>query len=105
MKTARKDEGRGIQNYRVKNNCRSLDGLPGLRAARRDHGEILLLGDVGARARRMGMQWGAVLLGMLFAVWVAFMGIYLGVVEVRFHSIALEELLPSRVVNRWKVLS
>ena len=92
MKTAKKDDGRGIQNYRVKNNVRSLDGLPGLRAARRDHGEVLLLGDVGARARRVGMQWGALLLGMMFIVIGIWMAVALGVVEIEVNLDVVKQI-------------
>ena len=92
VKTAKKDDGRGIQNYRVKNNVRSLDGLPGLRAARRDHGEVLLLGDMGARARRVGMQWGALLLGIMLVVALIWMGWVLGVVEIGINFDVVKEM-------------
>ncbi|RVX66814.1 hypothetical protein B0A52_09544 [Exophiala mesophila] len=38
-----------IDEYRASNNRRSLDGLPGLRIARRHGGEYLFLGDVRAK--------------------------------------------------------
>lgn len=38
-----------MDKYRANWNRRSLDGLPGLRVARRDYGEYLFLGDVKAK--------------------------------------------------------
>lgn len=48
----------GVMNdYRAKMNSRSLDGLPGLRVARKDKGEMLLLRDLEAQVRkRNGVQ-------------------------------------------------
>lgn len=46
-----------MNDYRAKMNSRSLDGLPGLRRARKDHGEMLFLRDVEAQVRkRNGVQ-------------------------------------------------
>ena len=78
-----KDNGRGLENYRAKNNARSLDGLPGLKAARKDKGEILLLGDARARASNLGRQWMAVMLGMLLVLAVLWVAISLGIVEIK----------------------
>ncbi|KAI4145817.1 MAG: hypothetical protein LQ340_006149, partial [Diploschistes diacapsis] len=82
QKTMQKDDGRGLENYRAQWNVRSLDGLPGLRAARRDNGEILLVGDAAATARKMGMQWRAVLLGVFIAVALAWVSVAVGLMEV-----------------------
>jgi hypothetical protein len=60
-----------ILEYRVKNNVRSLDGLPGLKTARRDHREWIGAAEVGSRARRLLIAQGdSVLLGM-FIMFVA----------------------------------
>lgn len=46
-----------MEDYRAKMNSRSLDGLPGLRIARKDNGELLWLRDVEAQVRkRNGVQ-------------------------------------------------
>lgn len=49
----------------MKNNTRSLDGLPGLKSARRERGEWVLLGDSAAAARRIARQREALLVGVL----------------------------------------
>lgn len=54
--------------YRVKNNLRSLDGLPGLRAARRDVGEWFWVEDARARVRRVMGQREAVGVGVVVGV-------------------------------------
>ena len=60
-------EKNALAGYQVKNNTRSLDGLPGLRGARANNKEVLFVGDVTAWARRVGQQWEAIILGMLIA--------------------------------------
>ena len=46
-----------MNDYRAGMNSRSLDGLPGLRVARRDKGEMLLLRDLEAQVKkRNGVQ-------------------------------------------------
>jgi hypothetical protein len=46
-----------MNEYRSKNNARSLDGLPGLRVARKDAGEHLMIRDVEAQVKkRNGVQ-------------------------------------------------
>lgn len=45
-------ENATMHEYRANWNRRSLDGLPGLRVARKDFGETLWLGDVGAQVRK-----------------------------------------------------
>lgn len=49
--------------YQSQANVRSLDGLGGLRAARKGRGENLLLQDGVIWARRVAGQWDAVLVG------------------------------------------
>lgn len=56
----------GVMNkYRAEWNRRSLDGLPGLRIARQDFGENLLLGDVKARVSKTGAVAGGNLVVLL----------------------------------------
>jgi hypothetical protein len=63
---AGKQEDRVIKAYRMKNNCRSLDGLPGLRSARRDHGEWAGVAEIGALGRRIvWAQLESLILGMV----------------------------------------
>lgn len=57
-----------MQEYQAKNNRRSLDGLAGLRAARRTRNEMLWLEDAKIWAKRMIRQWDALLLGALLTV-------------------------------------
>ncbi|KAI9809778.1 MAG: hypothetical protein M1825_000211 [Sarcosagium campestre] len=54
--------------YQMINNARSLDGLPGLRAARRDRGERFWLESTMAWLRRIKAQWDAVLTGAAFTL-------------------------------------
>jgi hypothetical protein len=68
-----------INAYRVKNNVRSLDGLPGLKSARREHGEWRVPVEVAAWVRRvlvgqgeslvLGMGISLVLLWLLKTFW------------------------------------
>jgi hypothetical protein len=52
-----------MDDYRAKMNSRSLDGLPGLRVARKDKGEYLWLRDMEAQVRRYdGLRLGLVAL-------------------------------------------
>jgi len=57
-----------MDEYRAKNNARSLDDLGGLKAARRLRGEHLLLCDIEIWLKRVLQQWDAMLLGALLAV-------------------------------------
>ncbi|KAI9795394.1 MAG: hypothetical protein M1833_007182 [Piccolia ochrophora] len=56
-----------LQSYQTQSNARSLDGLPSLRAARKDRGEWLLLEDATARLRRIAAQREGFVAGVLFA--------------------------------------
>ena len=60
--------------YRAKNNSRSLDGLPGLRAARRDKGERVWLEGLEKVWRRLVAQREGVLLGFLLALGFVLLG-------------------------------
>ncbi|KAL2004567.1 hypothetical protein VTN00DRAFT_3452 [Thermoascus crustaceus] len=53
-----------LADYQVQWNARSLDGLPGLRAARRRAGEKLWYQDLGAKIVRAVTPWETLLLGM-----------------------------------------
>ncbi|UKZ82030.1 hypothetical protein TrVFT333_009812 [Trichoderma virens FT-333] len=54
-------------SYQIEKNCSSLDGLPGLRAARREAGQRLWVGDLKARIRRIASEGEAVAVGFLLA--------------------------------------
>jgi hypothetical protein len=56
--------------YQLQNNLRSLDGLPGLRSARKDSGQVMVVEDVKAFLRRVWGQSEAV--GFGFALGVCF---------------------------------
>lgn len=63
----RKDE-RSLEKYKKENNSKSMDGLPGLRTARRDNGEWLKLEDTKVRIGRLLRQWDAIMLGVVFTL-------------------------------------
>jgi hypothetical protein len=79
----------GVMNdYRAKMNSRSLDGLPGLRVARKDIGESLWVRDVEAQVRkRNGIQLAVVALlsAVLTVVTMYFLG-FTSLSEVRFPA-------------------
>ncbi|KAF4594887.1 pyridoxamine phosphate oxidase family protein [Ophiocordyceps camponoti-floridani] len=58
----------GMLHYQSQNNACSIDGLPGLRTARRDAGHNLWLGDAAARLRRVEREPLAVAAGFVLAV-------------------------------------
>jgi hypothetical protein len=64
---AREKKG-GILPYQVQNNTRSLDGLPGLRVARREAGERLWLAELQARLRRILAEKDGIMAGFVLAV-------------------------------------
>ncbi|RDA88514.1 hypothetical protein CP532_6690 [Ophiocordyceps camponoti-leonardi (nom. inval.)] len=55
-------------DYQAKNNAESIDGLPGLRTARRDAGQVLWMVDARARAKRICAEPEAVAVGFFLAV-------------------------------------
>jgi hypothetical protein len=57
-----------LQEYQAKNNNSSLDGLPGLRAARKDKGERMWYRDVQVKIRRMNGPWQMVVVALLSAL-------------------------------------
>jgi hypothetical protein len=61
-----------MDDYRAKMNSRSLDGLPGLRVARKDKGEYLWIRDLEAQVRKYdGLRLGLVALISSFFTLVA----------------------------------
>lgn len=66
---AHKMAGKGaLEKYREANNWQSLDGCPGLKSARRDRRQWLLLEDTRTWMRMViSGHWGAFLSGILFA--------------------------------------
>lgn len=66
---AKKTVDQGLMEwYQQQANMRSLDGLAGLRAARRGKGETLYLQDALIWFRRILRQWDAMLVGALIAL-------------------------------------
>ncbi|TWU74120.1 hypothetical protein ED733_005214 [Metarhizium rileyi] len=61
-------ESNGLREYQRKNNADSIDGLPGLRAGRRDAGEVLWLRDARAWAGRVARDWEALAVGFVLGV-------------------------------------
>ncbi|KAM3523928.1 hypothetical protein NHJ13051_004830 [Beauveria bassiana] len=51
--------------YQAKHNSRSMDGLPGMKTARRDNNEVLWLGDAAAYLRRTSAEKVSVAIGFL----------------------------------------
>lgn len=57
-----------VEQYLAQNNAKSIDGLPGLRTARRAAGQCLPLVDLKARARRAAAETDGVVLGFMLSV-------------------------------------
>ncbi|KAM0244776.1 hypothetical protein ACHAQJ_010718 [Trichoderma viride] len=66
-----------LLGYQTTNNCNSLDGLPGLRAARREAGQMLWVGNLKARIRRIASEGDAVAVGFLLAVVLYFVFVWI----------------------------
>lgn len=64
----KKVETNAMQAYHNETNVFSMDGLPGLKAARRSVGQKLWVADVKARATRVGAQFEAMAVGFAIAV-------------------------------------
>lgn len=69
--------------YQAANNTRSLDGLPGLRTARKDCDEVLWLGDAAAVLKRLYAESGSMAIGFGMAVVLYFLFVSLGVLPRR----------------------
>jgi hypothetical protein len=54
-----------LREYQASNNNSSLDGLPGLRAARKDHGERMWYRDTQVKLRKANGPWQMVLVALL----------------------------------------
>lgn len=65
-------ENNTVQAYHNEKNVSSLDGLPGLKAARRGVGETLWVGDAKARIIRILAQWEAIMVGFILGVVVVY---------------------------------
>ncbi|QUC21916.1 uncharacterized protein UV8b_06157 [Ustilaginoidea virens] len=61
-------DGNAIQKYQRENNSASIDGLPGLKAGRRDAGQRLWLADLAAWAKRVAADKEALGVGFLAGV-------------------------------------
>ncbi|KAK1544369.1 pyridoxamine phosphate oxidase [Colletotrichum paranaense] len=85
-----------VNTYQVETNRTSIDGLPGLKAARRDAGETLWVADLKAEVLRAARETRGVLLGVLIAVLVYFgIGVVGGlVVKVRLRQPTTNHRLP-----------
>ncbi|KAK6541392.1 hypothetical protein TWF694_007204 [Orbilia ellipsospora] len=64
----KKVEDGTLGEYQVKNNLRSLDGLPGLRIARRRKGEWMKIVEVWGTVMRIWGYLGCLLLGVFFGI-------------------------------------
>ncbi|KAJ6782191.1 hypothetical protein PWT90_03696 [Aphanocladium album] len=58
--------------YQAQHNARSMDGLPGMKTARRDNNEILWVGDAAAYLRRMAAEKVSVTIGFLLGAFFYF---------------------------------
>ena len=63
-------EGGHMEWYQQQANCRSLDGLGGLRAARRGRGDNMIVQDGLTWMRRILRQWDAMIVGALVMLFV-----------------------------------
>lgn len=60
----KKIESNQLLDYQAENNSSSLDGCPGMRAAMKDHGDIVWLNMAKARVRRIVAQKEALIVGI-----------------------------------------
>ncbi|ATY59227.1 pyridoxamine phosphate oxidase family [Cordyceps militaris] len=58
--------------YQAQHNARSMDGLPGMKTARRDNKEVLWLGDAAAYLRRTSAEKVSVAIGFLLGAFFYF---------------------------------
>ena len=57
-----------LREYQKENNSVSMDGLPGLRAARKDMGEVLWYGDMKARLKKRNGIWQIAFVALVSAL-------------------------------------
>ena len=80
----KKVESRAMKEYQMEWNASSLDGLNGLRAARRDAGERLWVGDCRTwMRRRFGSERQAFSVAVLASLWTVLVMWLLGLVAIR----------------------
>lgn len=79
-------EKNALLGYQKNMNFRSLDGLTGMRSARRARGQWILLEDLKTRMRRVGRQWDALLVGVLITLLLISALHIAGVVDVEAKS-------------------
>lgn len=77
-----KVEENKIQDYHLQNNLYSMDGLPGLRTARRDVGQKLFVVDLTARAKRVAAEGEALMVGFAAATLLVSGLWWLGLIQV-----------------------
>jgi len=63
-----------LPGYQIQWNTKSLDGCKGLKIARRNAGEWLLMGDVQAWLKKTMGQWDAVVFGVLMGIFLMIVG-------------------------------
>jgi hypothetical protein len=80
-----KVEDKEVQAYHRKTNVYSIDGLPGLRAARRGVGQNIMISDMMARLSRLGAEKEAVAVGFAAAMFLFFILVSLGLLKVEFR--------------------
>jgi hypothetical protein len=88
---AKKTVEQGLMKwYQQQANLRSLDGLGGLKAARRGKGENMRLQDARIWSRRILKQWDAMLVGALIALFaLASLRLVLHVVDTGYIAMPL----------------
>ena len=64
----KKIENNQLLDYQAENNSSSIDGSPGMRAAMRDHGDVVWLTLVRARLRRIAAQKEALIVGIALGI-------------------------------------
>lgn len=66
--------------YQAEHNARSMDGLPGMKTARRDNNEVLWLGDAAAYLRRTSAEKVSLSIGFLLGAFFCFILVALNLV-------------------------
>ena len=64
----KKIESNGLLDYQAECNSSSIDGCPGMRAAMRDHGDVVWFTLARARVRRMAAQKEALIVGIVLGM-------------------------------------
>ncbi|KAF5022366.1 hypothetical protein F66182_5567 [Fusarium sp. NRRL 66182] len=74
-------ENNTLMDYHKKTNVLSMDGLPGLRAARRSVGETLWFTDAKAHARKVFAQSEAIAVGFVLALLLYVVMVFMGAIS------------------------